>query len=267
MALQKPTSNRILPKPDMNNNNNNNHTLHFADTRVVEFPWCPKKSMSSFTSTIKGAFRRTLSSYAKPKKAEAEEEEEGEGSSLHGDDSNKEEEIVVSEIRARAMEARSKRKTSFILMLGDSFRRVILSSTVPAQQGDLCLTAALKEEEEEEIEEEVDDHDDDDFFSVRSYLSRASTGARSVEEFVSVRTNLSRSMSLSGIDDRQLIVLQEMWREEDLRRRMIIKEIIQCEGWPFGLCRKALLLPPLPKSPAESWKWRNPSKFIRAPLK
>ena len=28
-------------------------------------------------------------------------------------------------------------------------------------------------------------------------------------------------------------------------------------NWPVGLCRKALLVPPLPKSPSYSWTWKK----------
>ncbi|KAL8487881.1 hypothetical protein ACS0TY_024252 [Phlomoides rotata] len=44
----------------------------------------------------------------------------------------------------------------------------------------------------------------------------------------------------------------------DMRNRSsIMLEFIHCEGWPFGLCRNALLLPPLPKSPVDSWSWKK----------
>lgn len=39
------------------------------------------------------------------------------------------------------------------------------------------------------------------------------------------------------------------------RGRSIWEEFMDCEGWPFGLSRKALMLPPLPSSPSDSWIW------------
>ncbi|PKA55464.1 hypothetical protein AXF42_Ash006666 [Apostasia shenzhenica] len=45
----------------------------------------------------------------------------------------------------------------------------------------------------------------------------------------------------------------------------------QCEGWPFGLWRRrpppvVVVLPPLPRSPADSWTWhkRNLSSTAKA---
>ncbi|ONK67278.1 uncharacterized protein A4U43_C06F18480 [Asparagus officinalis] len=51
------------------------------------------------------------------------------------------------------------------------------------------------------------------------------------------------------------------------RRNSIWEEFLHCEGWPFGLSRKALMLPPLPRSPPDSWTWskRNTgTKFCAA---
>ncbi|WOL19993.1 hypothetical protein Cni_G28795 [Canna indica] len=39
--------------------------------------------------------------------------------------------------------------------------------------------------------------------------------------------------------------------------RSIWEEFRHCEGWPFGLCRRAVVLPPLPRSPSESWMWHK----------
>ncbi|KAG8377638.1 hypothetical protein BUALT_Bualt08G0053800 [Buddleja alternifolia] len=89
-----------------------------------------------------------------------------------------------------------------------------------------------------------------EFYSADSRLSRCSS-AMSFDEFVSVKTRCSRSSSLNKIDFL------------DFGRRSVILEFIHCEGWPFGLCRKALLLPPLPKSPSDSWSWRKSGKMIK----
>lgn len=92
----------------------------------------------------------------------------------------------------------------------------------------------------------------EDFFSVESCFSQCSSAA-SRDEFVSVKTSFSRCSSLNGLD------FQDFWR------RSIIEELCHCEGWPFGLCRKALLLPPLPKSPSESWSWHKGNKTFKMP--
>lgn len=100
-----------------------------------------------------------------------------------------------------------------------------------------------------------DDDDDEDareeFCSVGSCFSCYSS-AISREAFYSVKTNFSCSSSLNGLDFQDF-------------RRSIIQEICYCEGWPFGLCRKAVLLPPLPKSPSESWSWRKGTRIAKMP--
>ncbi|KAL9172422.1 hypothetical protein ABFS82_03G045600 [Erythranthe guttata] len=89
----------------------------------------------------------------------------------------------------------------------------------------------------------------EEFLSACSRLSRCSS-ATSFDESFSVKTRFSRSSSLSGTHvNRDYFVAKQSF---------IIREmIIECEGWPFGLCRKTLLQPPLPKSPSNSWSWRK----------
>ena len=155
--------------------------------------------------------------------------------------------MVVSAIRSKAREAKMRRKTNSFK--SDSFSRVFSSSP---RTGELFATSKQPQEMEDEGGNE-EDEDREDYFSVRSYLSRASS-LTSREAFLSVKkTNLSRSSSLSGIDfyDFQ-------------RPPPIIQELLcHCEGWPFGLCRRALLLPPLPKSPSESWSWRKGATVVK----
>ncbi|CAI0558201.1 unnamed protein product [Linum tenue] len=75
------------------------------------------------------------------------------------------------------------------------------------------------------------------------------------EEFFSVKTNLlSRCSSLSQVEFPSFH-----------RRVSILQELCHYEGWPFGLRRKAVLLPPLPKSPSESWLWRKGTRSARLP--
>lgn len=93
----------------------------------------------------------------------------------------------------------------------------------------------------------------EEFLSAGSRLSRCSS-ATSLDAFLTAKTCLSRCSSLSRIE----------FQDFDRRRRSIILELIHCEGWPFGLCRKALLLPPLPKSPADSWLWSKSCRIYHA---
>ncbi|KAK8683828.1 hypothetical protein V6N13_039874 [Hibiscus sabdariffa] len=152
--------------------------------------------------------------------------------------------VVVSEIRIRAMEKMKRRPR----LMAESFTWVLYPST-----GELYMSSKHAQRREDETEEE-------EFFSVGSCLSLCSSGA-SREAFMSAKSNFSRCSSLKQID------FPETWKLdlEDFRRRSIIREFCHCEGWPFGLCRKAVLLPPLPKSPSESWSWRKAARLAKTP--
>lgn len=152
--------------------------------------------------------------------------------------------VVVSAIRSGAMEKLRHRPS----LLTDSFSWVYYPRT-----GELYMTPkAAKGKENYDGDEDEDDDEREEFVSAASYFSCCSS-AVSREAFYSVKTNFSRSSSLNGID------LPEFWR------RSIIQELCHCEGWPFGLCRKAVLLPPLPKSPTESWSWRKGTRILKMP--
>lgn len=87
----------------------------------------------------------------------------------------------------------------------------------------------------------------EEFLSAKSDFSTSYCSSK--DSFHSVKTSLSRCCSLSEIDP--------YFKDIQRLRRSIIKELCHCDGWPFGLCRKAVLLPPLPKCPSESWSWRK----------
>ncbi|KAL6960291.1 hypothetical protein U1Q18_042608 [Sarracenia purpurea var. burkii] len=201
------------------------------------------KRCNFLTSTLKDAFANCRRRRGRLSLSNAREDD----SECDLDDIH---EVMISEIRIRAMEAKSRRKASFT---GESF---ITPKTV------------LQQNHEDIGHEERDD----DFFSVGSRFSRCSSARSTEATFVSVKTNFSRCSSLSGqLDhgDFWPFVVQDFRHgldRQDLRRRSIIQELCQCEGWPFGLCRKALLLPPLPKSPSESWSWRKRYKSSHSTL-
>ncbi|GMY28625.1 hypothetical protein FCV25MIE_23867 [Fagus crenata] len=155
-------------------------------------------------------------------------------------DCDDEQEDVVSAIRSRAKE-KLKRKPS---PLPDSISWVYSPMT-----RELYMTPKAVQREED-----YDDEDDDkeEFLTVGSCFSCCSS-AVSREAFYSIKSNFSRSSSLNGLD------FQEFWR------RSIIEELCHCQGWPFGLCRKAVLLPPLPKSPSESWSWSKGPRIVKMP--
>ncbi|KAJ8772832.1 hypothetical protein K2173_028009 [Erythroxylum novogranatense] len=158
-------------------------------------------------------------------------------------DFDDEQEIIVSEIRSRIMER--SRQRSFVLT--DSFSWVYSPKT-----GELFVTpkASLRKGNDQNEEDESEDNERDEFFSVGSCFSCCSS-ALSRETFMSVKTNFSRCFSDKGLEFREC------------PRRSIILEFCHCEGWPFGLCKKAVLLPPLPKSPSESWSWRKGARIVK----
>ncbi|GMP44195.1 hypothetical protein CsSME_00013832 [Camellia sinensis var. sinensis] len=215
-----------------------------------EEPPNPTSRCKFLTSTLKDAFAKCQTCRGRISSRNADEEDSG-------SDVDDDQEVVVSEIRSRAMEAKTRRKASFSM---DSFNWIISPST-----GELFTAPNAMQKNEDSDHEEKED-----FFSVGSCLSRCST-VRSVEEFFSVKTQFSRCSSLSRLDcrDFRTFVVQEFWHgidyQELLRRRSIIQEFCHCKGWPFGLCRKALLLPPLPKSPSESWSWRKGARLVKLP--
>ncbi|XP_044511176.1 uncharacterized protein LOC123229438 [Mangifera indica] len=150
-------------------------------------------------------------------------------------------EVVVSEIRSRAMEKLRRRP----FPMTDSFSWVL-----SPRSRELYLKAHQQKDDDDEEEEEEEEDARDEYFSVGSCFSCYSS-ALSREAYYSVKTNFSCfSPSLNGLDFRDL-------------RRSIIQELCFCEGWPFGLCRRAVLLPPLPKSPSESWSWRKGSRIAK----
>ncbi|CAN1819686.1 hypothetical protein LINPERHAP1_LOCUS28807 [Linum perenne] len=123
--------------------------------------------------------------------------------------------VVLSAIRTRAMEKSKSKSKHKAFVITDSFSGELFSSPKRLE----CS----------------------------SVLSR--------EEFLSVKTNLSRCSSFSKVEE-----------FPSLQKRVsILQELCHCEGWPFGLCRKAVLLPPLPKSPSESWLWRKGTRSVRLP--
>ncbi|KAL3840381.1 hypothetical protein ACJIZ3_024972 [Penstemon smallii] len=176
-------------------------------------------------STLKDAFSKCHSFSEKLSVLSHEEKEEGETST----DIVEEEEVFVSAVISKYMESKSKRKFTFA---NDGLYWALSP-----------LTAAGPKKQEDGGEE---------FFSVGSRLSRCSS-ASSFEAFVSVKTRFSRCSSLNNID----------FPKDFGRKRSIIVEFCHYEGWPFGLGRKAFL-PPLPKSPSDSWSWRKKTIKINA---
>jgi len=107
-----------------------------------------------------------------------------------------------------------------------------------------CVVVEGAEEKEEAPEDDGDgDCDADDeseaFFSVKSFFTRSTSRAATVA---------SSSAGMMMDPPPPMLRSPEAW-----------ERFRDCEGWPFGLCRRpaVLPLPPLPSTPADSWKWRK----------
>ncbi|XP_050234316.1 uncharacterized protein LOC126682619 [Mercurialis annua] len=188
-----------------------------------EDPPSPKKC-KFFSGTLKGAFSNC---HTCRRVSISSPEKEQPISDIED-----EQEVIISAIRKRAME--KSRNKSFVLT--DSFFWVLSPKT-----GELFLAPKILQKQEEDDEGE-------EFFSVRSWFS----SALSEEAYLSVKTNFSRCSSFNDILD-----------IPNFPKHSVLEEFCHCKGWPFGLCRKAVLLPPLPKSPAESWSWHKGSRIFK----
>ncbi|PUZ71021.1 hypothetical protein GQ55_2G281200 [Panicum hallii var. hallii] len=110
--------------------------------------------------------------------------------------------------------------------------------------------AKEKEEEEAAGDDGHCDADDDDeseaFFSVKSFFTRSTSRAATVA---------SSSAGMMMDPPPPMLRSPEAW-----------ERFRDCEGWPFGLCRRpaVLPLPPLPSTPADSWKWRKSASSLAA---
>ncbi|KAI4321529.1 hypothetical protein MLD38_034897 [Melastoma candidum] len=167
-------------------------------------------------------------------------QEEQEGNPL--DDPTEEQEAIISEIRSRAIEKLRHKSNHSV----DGFSLVFSSMDI----SELCFFS-IEEPHRKEGCGDNRDVEKEEFASVRSFLTCCSSVVASREAFFSAKSNLSRSSSLNDLDN------------QDLKRRLIFRELCHCKGWPFGLCRKLLYLPPLPKSPSESWSWRKRTRVPR----
>ncbi|CAN6927275.1 unnamed protein product [Brassica oleracea] len=150
-------------------------------------------------------------------------------------DFNYDHEIVVFQIRSQAMEKLRQKP------------RICMER----------LTYHSKEEPNMEKQEGIE------FCSVGSSFSECCTSDLSVEAYMTAKTEFSRCSSLKGEE------LENQWKMyylNGIRKGSVIQELCHCQGWPFGLGRKAALLPPLPKSPAESWSWRKPNRVAPIPF-
>ncbi|KAK6792799.1 hypothetical protein RDI58_011880 [Solanum bulbocastanum] len=187
----------------------------------------PSKRCKFFSTTLKDAFANCHIFKERHSSTQSLEEEDDE------------EEVFVSIVISKYMESKRRKKAA---ISSEKF-----NWTLSTTAGDLFISEKLMQQKEKS-EDEEDKDEREDFLSVGTHLSRCSS-AISYEAFATAKTTFSRSSSLNRIEFQDI-------------PRSVIKEFSHCEGWPFGLSRKMLLLPPLPKSPADSWSWRKSARMI-----
>ncbi|KAK7410024.1 hypothetical protein VNO78_00492 [Psophocarpus tetragonolobus] len=191
-----------------------------------EEPPNPPKGCKYLVETVKEVFSRCQTFAARLSTSSFEDD-------YPVSDFDEEQELFISAVISRTMEKQKHRSS----VLRHSFSWVYSPATK-----ELYVSEAVGPQEKEEGDETNDEGEE--FLSVKSCFSRFSSSP-SGEAFYSVKTNLSRCSSMNELD------LSKYWRHS------VIQDFCHCEGWPFGLCRKAVLLPPLPKSPSESWLSRK----------
>ncbi|XP_073009535.1 uncharacterized protein [Typha latifolia] len=148
-------------------------------------------------------------------------------SSLSSDDENPDtyidtKQVIILEIRSRAMKAKYSKPNDFSYSSSSA-----LSWPFSPTTGKALTSPKRKRNGEEECDNDIvgDGEGSEAFFSVKSCFSRCSShGASESKEF---------------------------------QRPTILEEFCHCEGWPFGLRRRAVMLPPLPSSPSDSWMWHK----------
>lgn len=137
--------------------------------------------------------------------------------------------VILKEMRNREMKKRSSRCTVDSPTLSAAFAWSFTPLDPRSVLGKVSSTEKRVAVEEEEKEEASDgDNESEAFFSVKSFFTRST----------------SRAATVASSTDMDPPATWERLRD--------------CKGWPFGLCRRPAV-PPLPSTPADSWKWRKRS--------
>ncbi|XP_010275598.1 PREDICTED: uncharacterized protein LOC104610593 [Nelumbo nucifera] len=201
---------------------------------AYEDPKHTSKRCRFFTSALKDAIFHCHSSFhGRPSSSSLEDQK------YIANDINEEQEVIVLEICSRAMEAKLKRKGG---CMTESLRWVFSPTT-----GEMFM--APKDMHDLDDNKDEDDEEIETFFSVESCFTRCSNASKEIL--------LAASSCFSGCSSMSKIKLG------DLRRHSMIQEFYHCEGWPFGLYRNIVLLPPLPTSPSESWSWQRGNRTMK----
>ncbi|KAL5205260.1 hypothetical protein ABZP36_033469 [Zizania latifolia] len=161
------------------------------------------------------------------------------------DDALDSKQVILNEMRNRQMKKRSRcsvdSPTPSSPFVWSSFTpldpRSVLEK-VPIPKKCVMEEQEIKKEKGKDCgDDDGGDADDESeaFFSVKSFFSRSTSRGATV----------ASSLAMDLAPPLQSPATWEGFRD--------------CEGWPFGLCRRPAI-PPLPSTPADSWKWRNRSR-------
>ncbi|XP_066397434.1 uncharacterized protein [Miscanthus floridulus] len=167
--------------------------------------------------------------------------------------------VILNEMRNRQMKKRSRCSVdSPTLPLSSSSAfawsytpldpRTVLDKVSSPKTCVVVEGAAAEEKEAADDEGDCDADDESEaFFSVKSFFTRSTSRAATVAS--------SACMMMIDPPPPTLMRSPEAW-----------ERFRDFEGWPFGLCRRpaVLPLPPLPSTPADSWKWRKSVSSLAA---
>jgi hypothetical protein len=144
--------------------------------------------------------------------------------------------VILNEMRNRQLKRKESRCSVESPTLSSTFvwsftpldpRSVLEKVSSPEKRVVLDDEQQEKEAASDDGLGDADDAQSEAFFSVKSFFTRSTSRAATVAS--------SADMDLPP-------ATWEGFRD--------------CEGWPFGLCRRPAV-PPLPSTPADSWKWRK----------
>uniref|UniRef100_R7W8B6 DPH4-like protein n=1 Tax=Aegilops tauschii TaxID=37682 RepID=R7W8B6_AEGTA len=133
--------------------------------------------------------------------------------------------VILNEMRNREMRKRSSRCSVDSPTLSGAFAW----SFTPLHPRSSIEKVSCTEEEKEAASDS--DNESEAFFSVKSFFTRSTSRAATVAS----STDMDPPATWEGLRG--------------------------CEGGPFGLCRRPAV-PPLPSTPADSWKWRKRSRNL-----
>ncbi|KAF8781154.1 hypothetical protein HU200_001131 [Digitaria exilis] len=196
----------------------------------------------------------------------------GAGWSSGEDDSDDDDElldtkqVVLNEMRNRQMKKRSRcsmdSPTLPLSSAAFAWSYTPLDPRTVLEKVSSPKTCVVVDATDEKVKEKVEEAGDDDgdfcdaddeseaFFSVKSFFTRSTSRA------ATVASSAAADVAMDPPPPPML-----------LRSAEALERFRDCEGWPFGLCRRptgVLPLPPLPSTPADSWKWRKSVSSLAA---